>query len=92
MPALGTGGKSRVLVRFRLVIDNNVLTYYLHSGTSLSDLLKEAVMMSQRQQKNHNEFTATFPSNATLKWQKMVEVWNANRKAPNPYMEPVASK
>lgn len=48
--------------------------------------------MSQRQQKNHDEFTATFPTDTILKWQKMVEDWNANRKAPNPYIEPVAGK
>ncbi|KAN0105342.1 hypothetical protein V8E52_011131 [Russula decolorans] len=60
-------------------------------GTGLSDMLKGAIMMSQRQQKNHDEFTAIFPSDTIRKWQNMVEDWNANRKAPNPYVEPVAS-
>jgi hypothetical protein len=48
--------------------------------------------MSERQQKNHNEFTATFPSDITQKWHRMVEDWNANQTAPNPYMEPDAGK
>ncbi|KAN0118878.1 hypothetical protein V8E52_004650 [Russula decolorans] len=60
-------------------------------GTGLSDMLKGAITMSQRQQKNHDEFTAIFPSDTIRKWQNMVEDWNANRKAPNPYVEPVAS-
>jgi hypothetical protein len=55
-------------------------------------MLKGAITMSQRQQKNHDEFTAIFPSDTIWKWQNMVEDWNANRKAPNPYVEPVASK
>jgi len=48
--------------------------------------------MSQKQQKNHAEFTATFPSGTTRKWQQMVEDWNANPKASNPYIEPVVGK
>ncbi len=48
--------------------------------------------MSQRQQKTHNEFTATFPCDTIQKWQRMIEVWNMNRKAPNPYVEPITGK
>ena len=48
--------------------------------------------MSQSQQKKHDEFTATFLNEETQKWQNMVKDWNANRKAMNPYIEPVASK
>jgi len=48
--------------------------------------------MLERQQKNHNEFTATFPSDVTLKWHNMVEGWNVNQKAPNPYLEPDVGK
>ena len=55
-------------------------------------LLKEAIVMSQRQQENHEEFTATFPDGTTRKWEKMVKSWNVNRKAPNPYIEPVAGE
>ena len=44
--------------------------------------------MSETQQKNHDEYTATFKSEITQKWHDMVKTWNANRKAPNPYMEP----
>jgi hypothetical protein len=55
-------------------------------------LLEEAMAMSERQQKNHEEFTAAFPSDTTQKWHDMIEAWNANRKAPNPYIEPVAGK
>lgn len=47
--------------------------------------------MSQTQQENHEEFTATFKSKTIQEWHKMVEDWNANQKAPNPYIEPVAS-
>jgi hypothetical protein len=42
------------------------------------DLLKEAIMMVQRQQKNPEDFTATFPGETTWKWEVMVEKWNAN--------------
>lgn len=69
-----------------------LVSYCLHLGTSLADLLKEAVVMSQSQQRNHDKFTATFPSGTTQKWEKMVDDWNANRKAPNPYTESVAGK
>jgi len=54
--------------------------------------LKEAFMMAQRQQKNHEDFTATFPSETTWKWEVMVKNWNANQKLPNPYIEPIAGK
>jgi hypothetical protein len=48
--------------------------------------------MSQSQQKNHEEFTAVFESDTIEEWCTMVENWNANRRAPNPYIEPVASE
>jgi len=48
--------------------------------------------MSRRQQKNHDEFTATFPSDTMQKWEVMVENWNANQKTPNPYIEPITGK
>jgi hypothetical protein len=56
------------------------------------DSLKEAIAMSQRQQEKHKEFTATFPDGTTWKWGEMVESWNANQKAPNPYIEPVTGE
>jgi hypothetical protein len=45
--------------------------------------------MSQRQETNHEEFTATLPATVIQKWQKMIDDWNADRRAPNPYMEPI---
>jgi hypothetical protein len=54
--------------------------------------LKGAIAMSQRQQKNHDEFTATFSIDTIQKWQQIVEDWNANQKASNPYIEPVVGK
>jgi hypothetical protein len=48
--------------------------------------------MSEWQQKNHDDFTAALPSNSIQKWHKMVEDWNVNQKAPNPYIEPVTGK
>jgi hypothetical protein len=48
--------------------------------------------MSQKQQKKHKEFTATFSSDTTRKWQMMVMNWNTNKKAPNPYIEPDMGK
>ena len=48
--------------------------------------------VSQTQQKNFDEFTANFQDDTIRKWQKMIEDWNANRKAPNPYVEPAPSK
>ena len=32
--------------------------------------------------------TSTFPPNVTEGWTKMVEKWENNPKAPNPYKEP----
>ena len=49
-------------------------------------------MTSRRQQKNHDEFTATLPSAATQMWRTMVEDWNVNQKAPNPYVEHVVGE
>src|SRR6267154_2078029 len=53
---------------------------------------KKVITMSQWQQKNHEDFSATFPSDTIWKWQVMVEKWNANQKAPNPYIEPIVGK
>jgi hypothetical protein len=61
-------------------------------GTALSEQLRTAVMMSQKQQLHHQELTATFNSKIIQEWEKMVESWDNDPRAPNPYMEPIISK
>jgi hypothetical protein len=48
--------------------------------------------MSHIQRKKHEELTAACPSDAIREWHRMVEDWNANRNAPNPYTEPTTGK
>lgn len=44
--------------------------------------------MSKRQASVFQQMTSTFPPNVTEGWTKMVEKWENNPKAPNPYKEP----
>ena len=64
----------------------------LCSGTTLLAQLRKATVMSRKQKQNHEEFTATLPLPVVEKWQKMVDDWNADRRAPNPYIEPVVGE
>ena len=47
--------------------------------------------MSAKQRETFNKFSSTFPSETVEKWVRMVEGWEANRKALNPYEEPEKS-
>lgn len=47
--------------------------------------------MSAKQKDTFDKFSSTFPSETIEKWVRMVEHWEADRKAPNPYEEPEKS-
>jgi hypothetical protein len=64
----------------------------MRPGTYLLAQLKIALTMSKIQQERHEELDSTFPRNIVQKWEKMVNDWNANPSAPNPYVEPVISE
>lgn len=48
--------------------------------------------MSAKHTETFEKFSATFPPETVAKWLKMVEHWEANPRAPNPYDEPESSK
>lgn len=60
-------------------------------GTLFAKRFKEAVLMNAKHTDLFDKFSATFPLNVIEKWEKMVETWESNRKAPNPYNEPEKS-
>ena len=60
--------------------------YYL--GGTLLSWLTNAIKMAQRHRELHQEFSATFPSDVLSKWESMVQEWESNIKAPNPFEEP----
>ncbi|HEX3641017.1 MAG TPA: hypothetical protein VHV10_06995, partial [Ktedonobacteraceae bacterium] len=47
---------------------------------------------SKKHKQNHKEFTDTFPSNIVENWNTMVESWQHNPRALNPFEEPIASR
>jgi len=48
--------------------------------------------MSAKQTETFKKFSATFPPEMVAKWVKMVECWEADPMAPNPYDELERSK
>ena len=48
--------------------------------------------MSAKHTVTFEKFSATFPPETVAKWLKMVERWEAEPTAPNPYDEPERSK
>ena len=44
--------------------------------------------MSIKQAETFDQLSATFSSETIAKWEAMLENWNADPKAPNPYREP----
>lgn len=48
--------------------------------------------MSGKHTEIFDKFSATFPQKIIEKWVKMVEKWEGNPKAKNPYSEPEQSK
>ena len=53
---------------------------------------QEAVLMKQKHREIFEKFSATFPAETVARWKQMVEHWEADPKAPNPYNEPGKSK
>jgi hypothetical protein len=82
----------RKITGFGMFINILIARRLMLPGKTLLEQLYKARTMSQRQQLNHDEFTNTFPSEIIQKWEKMVEDWHADPKAPNPYIEPITSK
>jgi len=48
--------------------------------------------MSAKHEEIFEKFSATFPLETIARWVRMVERWEANPKAPNPYNEPAQGK
>lgn len=48
--------------------------------------------MSTKHVEIFEKFSATFPLETVARWVRMVERWEANPKAPNPYNEPGQGK
>jgi hypothetical protein len=61
-------------------------------GTYLLAQLKTALVMAKTHEERHQELDATFPPDVVEKWEQMVESWNADSSAPDPYVEPVISE
>ena len=49
-------------------------------------------MMSAKHTEVFEKFSATFPPETVVRWVRMVERWEEDPKAPNPYNEPEQSK
>ena len=49
-------------------------------------------MMSAKHTEVFEKFSATFPPETVVRWVRMVEHWEEDPKAPNPYNEPEQSK
>ena len=49
-------------------------------------------MASKKHRQSHKEFTDTFSSSTVQNWHRMVENWQDNPKALNPFEEPIASR
>ncbi|KDR65963.1 hypothetical protein GALMADRAFT_232763 [Galerina marginata CBS 339.88] len=56
--------------------------------TLFSKRFQEAVLMSTRHTEIFEKFSATFPPQTVARWTRMVERWEADPKASNPYDEP----
>ena len=52
----------------------------------------EAALMNAKHTETFKNFSAKFPPETLAKWLKMVEQWETNPMAPNPYDEPERSK
>lgn len=48
--------------------------------------------MQTKHQDLFEKFDATFRTETTAKWEKMVKDWEADDNKPNPYAEPINSK
>jgi hypothetical protein len=48
--------------------------------------------MSVKQREIFEKFSATFPPETVARWERMVERWEGDCTAPNPYIEPEQSR
>ena len=71
---------------------NQVIQCCLYSGTALLNQLREALSGSKRHRQNHKEFTESFDRNIWQNWNTMVENWQCNPKASNPFEEPITGR
>ena len=72
---------------------NFVLTLIvLSQGTLFAKRFREAALMNAKHTETFKKFSATFPPETLSKWLKMVERWETDPTAPNPYDEPERSK
>ena len=55
---------------------------------SLLKRFNEATEMSTKQADIFSQLSAMFSMETINKWETLVENWNADPKAPNPYQEP----
>src|ERR1700678_3605094 len=89
------GWNFRKIVRFRMyhtiIFSITKNSYYL-IGTLFSKRFQEAVLMSAKHTEIFEKFSATFPPETVGKWVRMVEHWENDPKAPNPYDESEQSK
>ena len=65
-----------------------IISLSIFLATSLLKRFNEATEMSAKQTDIFNQLSATFSSETINKWETLVENWNADSKAPNPYQEP----
>ena len=96
----GTGRKLPGLVGLIRTLFYGQVPYWAiqcrsYSGTALLDQLEKALSASKKHRQNHKEFTEMFNainSNMTQNWNRMVENWQQDPKALNPFEEPIASR
>ena len=58
------------------------------TGTLFLKRFNNAFKMSAKQKEVFNQLSATFSTQTIKKWEAMVETWEVNPQAPNPYKEP----
>ena len=69
-----------------------VMKTHSSKGSIFVSCFQEAVVMSMKHKEAFDKLSLTFPSETVKKWVWMVECWEANPKALNPYEESENSK
>jgi hypothetical protein len=79
---------------FRKVVGFRELSFYcfdmcliILTGKSFNKKFKEAVTMKKKHEGIFTQFSATFPQSVLEKWVNVVETWERDPSAPNPYKE-----
>ena len=67
-------------------------SHLFNLGSQFSKKFQEAALMSVKQSETFEKFSATFPPETVARWVRMVERWEGDRTAPNPYNEPEQSR